>query len=386
LPAPRQVELKHWHDWTDPNFFDEGRQSEWRFVPLFLRQLVPTRVHRTKLTVIGWMLIIVALGIGSAAYNTGSNILFMTLSLLLSSLVLSGILSLINFKKLEWTLKTPAHLQVGEVGLVEIDLTNRKSVFPSMSLCFRLGSSDEEKSRGLYLQNALGAKESTRVEWTFTPLKRGACRIYLEGVESKFPFGFLYKFFGDSQEEKVLVWPSRIDYRFAPQVQGRRFLSGVSRRVSGLGSDLLNIREYRPGDPPKWIHWKASARLNKLMIRQLAQEGEGGFHLEIDPDRDLWSGAQFEALCSLACSLAEDLFHAGRLQTVHIIGRDTVAVRSMRELHDVFDALAELRPSLRTGTKKSYPVGRKNRVSFRPMSNHQVAIYVDDLQAGQTDD
>ena len=113
----KQAEFRNWNDWTDPDFFAEGRQSERRFLPLFVRQLLPARIQKTKLTMTGWMLIIVAMGIGTAAYNTASNILFMTLSLMLSSLVLSGILSLINFKKLRWTLKAPKHLQVGEVGV-----------------------------------------------------------------------------------------------------------------------------------------------------------------------------------------------------------------------------------------------------------------------------
>ena len=64
---------------------------------------------RIKMTLTGWCLIVVSLGLGVAAYNTASNILFLTLSLLLSSLILSGVLSLINFKKLRWELRVPSH-------------------------------------------------------------------------------------------------------------------------------------------------------------------------------------------------------------------------------------------------------------------------------------
>ena len=114
--ADSQIEMRHWHDWTDPDFFMEGRQRERRLIPLFLRQIMPKKMQRTKLTLTGWMLIIVAMGIGSAAYNTTSNILFMTLSLLLSSLVLSGILAQVNFRKLSWSLKAPEHLQLVRLG------------------------------------------------------------------------------------------------------------------------------------------------------------------------------------------------------------------------------------------------------------------------------
>lgn len=384
MSTTKQAEFRSWNDWTDPDFFAEGRQSERRFIPLFVRQILPVRMQKTKLTMTGWMLIIVAMGIGSAAYNTASNILFMTLSLMLSSLVLSGILSLINFKKLRWTLKAPRHLQVGEVGVAEIDLQNHKTVFPTMSICFRLGCSDHGEESRLYMQSALPAEASTRLEWTFKPAKRGACQINLLGVGSKFPFGFLDKSYGETQEHSVLVWPGRIDYIFSPEAVGRRFLSGVSRRASGLGNDLLNIREYVHGDAPRLIHWKATARLNKLMIRQLAQEGEGGFHLEVNPETALWSGDQFERLCSLACSLADDLFHAGRLDSVRVLGEDTVLVRAMRDLHGFFDRLAVLSP--RKAADAQGRESHRNRITFRPLGEGGVAIYVDDIQAGQADD
>jgi len=385
VAKPEQAELRDWHDWTDPDFFAEGRQSEYRFLPLFLRQILPKQVRRTKLTLTGWMLVFVAIGIGSAAYNTASNILFMTLSLLLSSLVLSGMLSLINFRKLKWELNTPTHLQAGEVGVAEINLENGKSVFPCMSICFRVGRSGSAEEAPLYLSHALPASGRATLEWTFEPQRRGPCRLCLEGLESKFPFGFLVRSVGQVQEREVLVWPARIAYSFTPKAVGRRLLSGSSRRHSGLGNDLLNIRAYVSGDAPRLIHWKATARTNKLMVRQLAQEGEGGFHLEIDPDAARWPGESFETLCSIAFSLADDLFHAGRLETVRILGFDRVIVRGLRDLYGIFDTLSTLVPM--TGAVRSPEGGHlTNQITFRPLGSAGAAIYVDELQAGQTDD
>ena len=48
---------------------------------------------------------------------------------------------------------------------------------------------------------------------------------------------------------------------------------GIHRlQRSGLGSELLELREYVPGDPPKAIAWKVSARRDKLMTRQYESE------------------------------------------------------------------------------------------------------------------
>ena len=53
-------------------------------------------------TVPGLVLIGLALGIGSAAYNAASNILFITLSLLLACLILSGVMSWLNLRGVCW--------------------------------------------------------------------------------------------------------------------------------------------------------------------------------------------------------------------------------------------------------------------------------------------
>lgn len=48
---------------------------------------------------------------------------------------------------------------------------------------------------------------------------------------------------------------------------------GIHRlQSSGLGSELLELREYVPGDPPKSIAWKVSARRDILMTRQYESE------------------------------------------------------------------------------------------------------------------
>jgi uncharacterized protein (DUF58 family) len=377
-----KAELKHWHDWTDPDFFVADRQQETRFLPLFCRQLLPVRVQRTRPTVTGWCLIVVAWGLGFAAYNTASNILFLALSLLLSSLILSGILSWINFKQLTWALQLPAYLKVGEAGRAEVELSNRKAWFPTMCVCFRVQTAVSEAEQRIYMPQALGAGDSTRLACAFVPQQRGRFHVRLSGVESHFPFGFLRKTLGASSEQSVLVWPARIDYTFQATSGGQRRASAIPRRNPGQGNDLLHIRPYARGDAPRLVHWRATARLRKLMVRQLAQEGERGYHLHLDPDAARWNAAQFETLCSLAVSLAEDLFHQARLASVTIGDAEAIVLRNLHELHDFFNLLALLEPQ----PARVKPVSglRSNRISFRPCGESGIAIYVEANQVGQT--
>jgi len=48
---------------------------------------------------------------------------------------------------------------------------------------------------------------------------------------------------------------------------------GIHRmRRAGSGSELLDLRDYRPGDPPKMIAWKPSARRDKLITKEFETE------------------------------------------------------------------------------------------------------------------
>lgn len=58
---------------------------------------------------------------------------------------------------------------------------------------------------------------------------------------------------------------------------------GIHRlQRAGMGSELLELREYVPGDPPKSIAWKVSARRDTLMTRQYESEVPVRVHLFVD--------------------------------------------------------------------------------------------------------
>ena len=378
------AELRNWRDWTDPDFFVTDRHRETRVIPLFLRQILPAAFMRTKMTLTGWCLIVVSLGLGAAAYNTTSNILFLALSLLLSSLILSGVLSLINFKKLEWNLRVPLHLRAGEVGAAEIDLANKKTVFPSMSICFNLESEIVTEEGRVYMQNTLNPGESCKLKWRITPQKRGRFDLRLSGVQSQFPFGFLQRTIESNLHAAVIVWPARVEYTFQMSSGGYRVSTGTAKKRLGQGGDLLNIRPYERGDVPRFVHWKATARTGRLMIRQLAQEGESGYSLYIDTDATKWDEAQFERLCSLVCSLAEDLFYSGRLERVQVGDSTLLPIRTAHDLYILFDELSLLKRQRKPVTSPASQ--QSNWLTFGPVGERGVAIYLEGNHAGQIDD
>ncbi len=93
-------------DWDGPGVPARVRRNfNWQALLWLL--VFPKKRHRIALTLPGLFLMALSMGIGSAAYNTASNILFITLSLLLACLLLSGLMSWFNFAGVCWRVRPP---------------------------------------------------------------------------------------------------------------------------------------------------------------------------------------------------------------------------------------------------------------------------------------
>ena len=94
--APATTALRPVAGWQGPGARGPKRRFTWNAVLWAL--VFPQRGQRILPTLSGTLLIALSLGIGMAAYNSANNILFITLSLLLACLILSGVLSWLNFR------------------------------------------------------------------------------------------------------------------------------------------------------------------------------------------------------------------------------------------------------------------------------------------------
>jgi len=164
-------------------------------------------------------------------------------------------------------------------------------------------------------------------------------------VGSLFPFGFLRKNIGSALKHTVLVWPAQVAYQWTGAVAAHAGSSGQRTARAGTGDDLLALRKYELGDSHRLIHWKASARLGQLMIRQFAAESHDGYCLRLDTPAAVWTRPeQFELLCSFAGTLAEDLYATGRLRGITVNGGPLLETRRIRDLEALLDELARLQP------------------------------------------
>jgi uncharacterized protein (DUF58 family) len=365
------------------------------------------------------MLIALSMGIGTAAYNSSNNILFIALSLLLACLILSGVLSWLNLLGVAWRLQLSPPLRVGQQAVVALELRNAKRFLPTYGLWFGLAARSVERkeafkaestftARGIDVRAAFAKSEQAdarerlalrerldpggelRLEWALKPVRRGELEIKLEKIGSLFPFGFLKKQISGELSTSVVVWPAPVEYRRFAVSLTRRAETGVRAPRAGNGGDLVALRRYAPGDSHRLIHWKATARTRQLLVQQFSAQQSEGFSLWIDPDPSLWTRAdQFELLISFAATMAEDLFRAGRLDAVALANEPLRSVRRVRDLELFLDQLAvvqlaaeESEPQLGESGALNHPrslryANGKNLLTFAPDGARGVVAYVD---------
>lgn len=134
----------------------------------------------------------------------------------------------------------------------------------------------------------------------------GPGRLRFEGVGLRLVdvHGFFHyrTFVVDGRTVRVLP-PVANAEGHVPSVKRHNLLPppGVHRhRRPGSGSELLDLRDYLPGDPPKLIAWKVSARRDRLITKEFESEVPVRCTLFVDTSQSVRVGPPRQnALCRL---------------------------------------------------------------------------------------
>ena len=256
---------------------------------------------RTSPTKEGVAFLAISLFVGFAAINTGNNLLYLTFGVMMSFVVASGILSMMDLSRIEVSLKHTGDVFAMTPAPLRITLVNEKGLLPSYSLTVVI----DDKSAYVPHIPAGGARTVT-LNHMFTD--RGYNVPPPARVSTRFPFGFFKKWItADLGDERILVYPKieNVD----PGSEGVREKYGEWEvEKSGIGDDLRSIKEFAEGDNPKLIHWKTTARTGRLMVKEMEDSESPGAVIEFYPETD---ERRLEHQISRLASLVVELLKRG---------------------------------------------------------------------------
>ncbi len=246
--------------------------------------------------------------VGFAAWNTGNNLLFLVLAFLVSALIVSFFFGNFALKKLDVKMRFPDTIFAGEPTPIIVSLHNRKRIFPTFSVVAEVRGKERVRSliaddlekmlpkmfarrlarppiirRTLdYFLNVPRRKNvENKVEHIFE--NRGRFIIKDFELSTGFPFAFFrHRRRLPAQEVEIIIFP-RVSV-LEEELDNLPLEIGkfvVSKR--GMGQDLLSLRDYQPNDDFRSVDWKATARSNRLIVREYAAEDEKRITIVFDP-------------------------------------------------------------------------------------------------------
>jgi len=240
-----------------------------------MRVILRRLTHRrsTRFTTEGIHFLLFTLAVGVAAINTGNNLFYLLLAMLLSIILISGIAAEFCLRRLEFHRHFPDLLFINEPATASLVLKNGKSWLPSFSLSLFDVREGFDLDRQLVVPQLLPGS-SQLLSYPLVATHRGQLRLDGVRVVTAFPFGLFLKKAYYAVEGLALVCPRPKPLR--NDILNGLLIAGQEQAIHqrGYGNELYNIRQYKAGDDSRNIHWVTTARTAKLMVREAEADNQ----------------------------------------------------------------------------------------------------------------
>lgn len=195
------------------------------------------------------------------------------------------------------------------------------------------------------------ANGECEIELEFIPPRRGHFHLESFTIARPDPLGLFNAFVRVRVPDSLLILPKRHPVPELHFPGKRKFQSGGVSMASSIGEsdEFVSLRDYRPGDPLRKIHWKSWARTGKPVVKEFSDEFFVRHALVLDTFQDVEETATFEAAVSAASSFACSILTQESLLDLMFVGPEAYCFTSGRGLahtDKTLEVLASVAPCL----------------------------------------
>ncbi|HEX9669628.1 MAG TPA: DUF58 domain-containing protein [Thermoanaerobaculia bacterium] len=189
-----------------------------------------------------------------------------------------------------------SEIELGQAVEARLVVANRKEL-PAPWLFW-----EEKLENGLDVEGpkcaykTLAAKEDAELVYRLHSLRRGLFRVGPAVVEASGPFGLVRRFLVDRDVRFLTVLPKSVGLAGGWPL-GHRPIHEIPRRRS-LFEDptrFIGTRDYRPGDPLRRVHWRATARSRTIQVKLYEPAVLEGALVAVEMDAEAYPGLDLEA-------------------------------------------------------------------------------------------
>ena len=181
---------------------------------------------------------------------------------------------------------------------------------------------------------SLAPQSETQIVVKIIPSRRGILRLTSLTVARPGPMGLFFARKTVSVPQSITILPKRYDLGPIDLAGSRKYQSGGVALASSVGDseEFISLRDYRPGDPLRKIHWKSWAKAGKPVVKEYQDEFFLRHALILDTFQDAGFSETLEEAVSVAASLACQVQTQESLLDLIFVGTEAYCFTSGRGL------------------------------------------------------
>src|SRR3954453_7595447 len=228
--------------------------------------------------------------------NPQAGRLFVLAALVLGTAVAGIVVPLVALRGLEVELTAPAETRQAVATGVRLAVTNH-----GRAVRWRIVAHDQHVGGATTYLGAVRPGERVEVGTERGAPRRGEARTAVVELRSAAPFGVAERRRRLPADATTLVLPRVVPLGALPFVAlaSSREAAVETDGRRGQGPDYLGVREFRPGDPIRQVHWRLTARHGELVVRDLEEHRVPRLAIWVDTHGD----AALDEACSAAASI-----------------------------------------------------------------------------------
>lgn len=246
----------------------------------------------------------------------------------------------------------PSHVREGADLNVVLRVTNTTGS-ARILLCLSDRGPEKNNDESLQIPLLSGGKTET-VAYACKAGRRGVYTFEECFIESSSPFGLVNARRKADAKSELVVYPLYYELQGAvfPFRKSSSGMTSAPGARAGEGASFFGLRDYRPGDPIRKIHWASSMRAGNILVKEFEEDMHSSVAIVLDTFKSSvvtrGQDSNLEVAIRVAASLANHTLVNGHPTALAYFDESSKSLRVDKTLGDftpVLDGLARLKPS-----------------------------------------
>ncbi len=294
-------------------------------------------------------------GLGMLALTHNAAAEYFMFSVLVAVLLVSYASSRLSTRALRLRRDAADRVFENEPLRVTLDVTNRGR-FPRFLLDVKdtLPEFVESDDGQEFVVPTLWPGEQVTLSYVARARKRGVYTWGAVQVSASDPFGVFQRFVPFDAAREAVVYPRPIDLNGSlgrAGIEARGLSTGERARGSESGLDFYGIRDYRPGDELRRIHWPATAHHGRLTVIEFDRGASENVAVVLDNRAGTEYGRGLDTTLEVGVRVAASLIHwavasegIGFLAVSLRGGPRWISVERLHGEYEALEVLARVKP------------------------------------------